>query len=105
MATYFTKCGREFKKSSKSVVTGYRMAEEDAECLVCPHRVDVKEGWPEQVRKCFECRAGSEPPNYTTEPQSVAIGTANTLHIYTMDLSLIDRIRGYIQSDHTEAAG
>lgn len=73
MTTYFTKCGREFSKSTKAETTGYHIPEDesgqitDRECSACPFPIDVKEGWPEQRHKRWECRAGSKVPNHENE--------------------------------------
>lgn len=94
MAKFYTKCGREFTKSTKSLVTGYRMADDDAECIACPFRVDVMDGWPRE-HKYWECRGGSQPPNHTTEPGSTAINCHHTLHIYTLDLTFLDKVKAF----------
>jgi hypothetical protein len=61
--TYYTKCGRQFEKSSTAGVTGYEMSVDDKKCAECPFQIDVREGYPETVHKRWECRAGSKPPN------------------------------------------
>lgn len=81
MNTYYTKCGREFKKSSTATVTGYGIDlrengtisevyqvlkkecyEALLECSKCPFKVKVTKGYPAVFDK-WECRAGSQPPN------------------------------------------
>ncbi len=89
MGTYYTKCGREFKKSTKADVTGYEIIEKDSkitdsECAGCTFVIDVTEGWPSRVHKRFECRAGSKPPNHTNEYQGSA-KDKNTLHVLSLD--------------------
>jgi hypothetical protein len=67
VSTYYTKCGREFSKSTVADTTGYHLPDPlslvDPECQDCPFIIDVKEGYPVAVHKRFECRAGSKPPN------------------------------------------
>lgn len=90
MATYYTKCGHEFSKSSTARVTGYALEEDengqvfDLRCAKCHFIVDVKEGWPDKVHKRFECRAGCCPPNHKTDYS----GNANdkcTLRVRSLD--------------------
>lgn len=99
MATYWTKCGREFAKSSKAVVTGYRLTEtpedqiEDDQCKACPFVNSVKEGWP-QTHKYFECRAGSEQPNHETTYRGRADDKC-TMQIDSLNHELLEQIRNF----------
>lgn len=65
--TYYTKCGREFKKSTNAGVTGYLLPEGDKECENCPFQIKVTEGYSNPVFKRWECRAESKPPNKTDD--------------------------------------
>lgn len=103
MATYYTKCGRTFEKSSTAVTTGYRMADDDIQChgdgagqAQCPFRMDVKEGWP-PVHKCWECRAGSQPPNHTTE-WTGSLTDKNSIQIHSLDVALMEEIMSYCEA-------
>lgn len=103
MATYYTKCGRTFEKSSTAVTTGYRMADDDIQChgdgagqAQCPFRMDVKEGWP-PVHKCWECRAGSKPPNHATE-WTGSLEDKNTIQIHSLDVALMEEIMSYCEA-------
>lgn len=103
MGDYYTKCGRKFEKSSASVTTGYRMADDDIQChgdgagqAPCPFRMDVKEGWP-PVHKCWECRAGSKPPNHTTE-WTGSLTDKNTIQIHSLDVALMEEIMSYCEA-------
>lgn len=97
MTTYFTKCGREFSKSTKAETTGYHIPEDefgqitDQECSDCPFPIDVKEGYPEQRHKRWECRAGSQPPNHMTEWRG-SLEDKNTIQIYSLDHELMEQI-------------
>ena len=109
MGDYFTKCGRKFEKSSASVTTGYRMAEDDIQChgdgagqAPCPFRMDVQEGWP-PVHKCWECRAGSKPPNHTTE-WTGSLTDKNTIQIHSLDVALMEQIIVYCEAHPALAA-
>ena len=109
MSNYYTKCGREFQKSSTSVTTGYRMADDDIQChgngsgqAPCPFRVEVKEGWP-QVHKCWECRAGSQPPNHATE-WTGSLMDKNSIQIHSLDVALMEQIIVYCEAHPALAA-
>lgn len=91
--TYYTKCGRQFEKSSTAVVTGYTIDENDKECADCPFQVDVKEGWP-PVHKRWECRAGSEKPNHTNDWVG-SIEDKNTVGINSLDNNFLESIIEY----------
>lgn len=103
MNTYFTKCGRTFEKSTKAETTGYHIAEypsgliKEHECNNCPFVIDVKEGYPEQHHKRWECRAGSLPPNHVTEWRG-NLNDKNTLNIYSLDVKFMTEIIAYAQS-------
>ncbi|ADU27940.1 ParB/RepB/Spo0J family partition protein [Ethanoligenens harbinense] len=114
MNTYYTKCGRSFKKSTKADTTGYQMAQQieadgslgrvmDIECQKCPFVVDVKEGWPARHKR-YECRAGSKPPNH----QSDWIGSLDdkcSIYVRSLDHDLCDRIISYCKENPYLAAG
>lgn len=105
MTTYFTKCGREFEKSGNAVVTGYHIEGDefsayDGKCVECPFIVSVKDGWPEQKHKRWECRAGSQPPNHTTEWRG-NLNDKNTLNIYSLDVKFMTEVIAYAQN-HTD---
>lgn len=116
--SYYTKCGREFLKNSTAVVTGYTVdLREDgtiseayqvlkeeayealAECVDCPFRVEVKDGWP-LVHKRWECRAGSQPPNHETTWRG-SLDDKNTIQIDSLDHNLMEKIRHFC-IDHPE---
>jgi uncharacterized coiled-coil protein SlyX len=99
---FWTKCGRTFWKNSTAVVTGYTIDFEDPqneECTSCPFKVEVTEGWP-PVFKRWECRAGSEPPNHTTEWKG-SLEDKNSIHFYSLDSDLLEDIRKYCE-DHPD---
>lgn len=103
MTTYFTKCGREFQKSTNAETTGYHLEEDgsgnifDDKCAKCPFPVEVMEGYP-GVHKRWECRAGSQPPNYETTWRG-SLNDKNTLNIYSLDVALMTEIIEFAQ-DH-----
>lgn len=109
MNTYYTKCGRKFSKSAKADTTGYHITEQpeqgpkpgnivDTECATCPFVVDVKEGWPKQVHKRFECRAGSKPPNHTTDWQGI-LSDKCTIQILSLRHDFCEAVIAYCR-DH-----
>lgn len=108
MATYYTKCGREFNKSSSATVTGYQIAEllndthkiMDLKCQICPFPVEIKEGFPERVHKRWECRAGSKPPLDKTE-WTGSLDDKNTIQIHSLNHELLEEIRLFC-TDHSE---
>ena len=115
--TYWTKCGREFQKNSTAVVTGYEIKDEvaysgdirpagrivDNQCRACPFVVSVKEGWP-PVHKRYECRAGSEKPNHTTE-WTGSLEDKNTIQIHSLDHQLLEKIKDFCENHSDLGAG
>lgn len=109
MNTYYTKCGRKFAKSAKADTTGYHITEQpeqgpkpgnivNTECANCPFVVDVKEGWPKQVHKRFECRAGSKPPNHTNDWQG-SLSDKCTIQILSLRHDFCEAVIAYCR-DH-----
>mgnify|MGYP000883415647 CR=1 FL=1 len=113
--TYYTKCGRTFEKNSTAEVTGYTIdLREDGtisegyqilkkddlealnECAKCPFKMKVAEGWPQKFKR-WECRAGSEPPNQTTE-WTGSLEDKNTIHIHSLDHNLLEEIRQFCEN-------
>jgi len=98
MKTFYTKCGREFLKSSTASVTGYRMKEDDIQChgdessgkIPCPFRKAVTKGWP-QVFDHWECRAGSKKPNHKNEWIG-SLEDKNTIHIRSLNNDFLESI-------------
>jgi hypothetical protein len=97
MKTYYTKCGREFNKSTEAETTGYHISEDgageitDEDCCDCVFVVDVTEGYPKSVHKRFECRAGSQSPNH----ENSYSGSANdkcTLRVYSLDNNFCEAV-------------
>lgn len=107
--SYYTKCGRKFEKNSTAVVTGYELGEDgrgeliDRTCAKCPWPVEVKEGWP-QVHKRWECRAGSQPPNHTTE-WTGSLENKNTISIHSLDHQLMEEIKEFCKNHPDLGAG
>jgi hypothetical protein len=103
---YWTKCGGVFFKNSTAEVTGFELTENDKgqividRCAHCPWPVEVKEGWPEQVHKRWECRAGSAEPNHKTEWRG-SLEDKNTIQIYSLDHQLMEEIIAFCK-DHPE---
>ena len=91
MSTYWTKCGREFRKSTKAATTGYAIDPDDKQCADCPFQVDVTEGYP-PVHKRWECRAGSQPPNHTTDWIG-HLDDKNTIGIRSLDNVFLESVR------------
>lgn len=100
---YWTKCGRKFEKSSAASVTGYEIEEDKdgkiiiAQCAACPFLVEVKEGWPNPEHKRWECRAGSQPPNHTTE-WTGSLTDKNSIQIHSLDVALMEEIMSYCEA-------
>jgi ParB family chromosome partitioning protein len=103
MKLYYTKCGRTFKKSTNAETTGYHIPENesggvvDQKCAVCPFLVDVKDGWPEQIHKRYECRAGSEQPNHK-DSYNGSTNDKCTLRVYSLDNEFCERVIEYARS-------
>lgn len=101
MPIYYTKCGREFKKSTKADTTGYLIFETengimDKQCAKCPFVVEVKEGWP-GVHKRFECRAGSLPPNHKTTYRGTAKDKC-TLQVDSLDHEFCESVIAFARN-------
>ncbi len=115
---YWTKCGRQFAKNSTAVVTGYdidlreegtisevyQILKKEAfealvECVQCPFKVKVTEGYP-PIFKRWECRAGSREPNHTTE-WTGSLEDKNTLNIHSLDHQLLEEILQFCK-DHPD---
>lgn len=110
--TFWTKCGRQFEKNSTAIVTGYHIDLQDdgsipahlkgnddlAECVKCPFKIKVTEGWSDPVFKRWECRAGSQPPNHKTEWKGNLKDKA-TIYIHSLDHELLEAIRLFC-NDH-----
>ncbi len=98
---YYTKCGREFKKSSTADVTGYVIIDFDGdntECATCPFVIDVKVGYPEAVHKRYECRAGSEKPNHTNSYIG-NIDDKSSINILSIDHAFLETVLQYCSQD------
>jgi hypothetical protein len=102
--TYYTKCGRQFQKSSTAEVTGYTINFEDPQnegCTSCPFKIEVTEGWGDNKKFLrWECRAGSKEPNHKTEWVG-SLEDKNTIQIHSLDYELMEEIRQYC-IDHSE---
>lgn len=110
MTTYFTKCGREFQKSTNAETTGYHIPDEwasmdnvrkagrikDDECRKCPFPVEVTEGYP-PVFKRYECRAGSQPPNHENSYNGSADDKC-TLRVYSIDHEFCENVIEFAQN-------
>jgi len=94
--TYYTKCGREFKKSSTASVTGYKIDVADKECAACPFRNKIKKGCPE-VFDHWECRAGSLPPNQKDDWRG-SVDDKNSLHIRSLHNDFLESVLEYCKS-------
>lgn len=109
--TYWTKCGRQFEKNSTATVTGYTIEDEvayigdvrppgrikDDQCRACPFVKEVYDGWGDNKRFLrYECRAGSQPPNYRTD-WTGSLDDKNSIHIHSLDFDLLERIRKYCE--------
>lgn len=106
--TYWTKCGRVFEKNSTAAVTGYHIdlnAEENRECVECPFRVEVTEGWGENAKHVrWECRAGSKPPNHKNE----WIGSTEdklSIHIKSLDHNFLEAVMKFCEEHPDLSAG
>ena len=92
------KCGRKFQKNSTAVVTGFHIEEYPSgllkghNCETCPFIVDVTEGWGENRKHIrYECRAGSQPPNHTTE-WTGSLENKNTISIHSLDNDFMEAV-------------
>lgn len=94
--TYWTKCGIEFPKSTNADVTGYAVDENNQTCADCPFLVDVKEGWP-QIHKRWECRAGSQKPNHTTDWIG-SLEDKNTIGVRSLDNNFLEAVLEYCKN-------
>jgi hypothetical protein len=103
--TYWTKCGRMFEKNSTAVVTGFEVNENDQQCVACPFRIEVTEGWGENKKHIrWECRAGSREPNHTTE-WTGSLEDKNTLNIHSLDHQLMEEILLFCKNHPDLGAG
>ncbi len=97
MAVYYTKCGKKFNKSTDAVTTGYILEENeygiiDDNCKLCGFSKDVTVGYEKNIRhKHFECRAGSEPPNFTNSIVG-NFSDMNSLRIYSLSLEFCEAV-------------
>lgn len=101
MTTYFTKCGLTFEKPTKAETTGYHIEGDEhgaynGKCAECPFVISVKEGYPDQRHKRWECRAGSQPPNHETTWRG-SLDDKCTLSIYSLDVALMTEIIAFAQ--------
>lgn len=97
MGTYYTKCGREFKKTTKASVTGYKIDEADYECMNCIFRIEITKGYPPEFDR-WECRSGSKPPNQANE-WSGRLDDKTTLYIKSLNIDFINRVIEYCESN------
>jgi len=107
---YYCKCGMAFGKSGEAKTTGYKLEyfEEDGKCYptnttcrVCPWWKEVtrwtKDGY---VVDYLACRAGSEPPNHTTEWSAPKdLYTHNHLKIRSLDHKFMEAVIAYCKDD------
>lgn len=103
MKTYYTKCGREFEKSSTAGVTGHHIPDGDKLCEECPFRKAVNEGWP-PVFKRWECRAGSQPPNQKDDWRG-SLDDKNTIHIQSLHNDFLEAVLEYCKTVDDLGAG
>ena len=101
---FWTKCGREFTKSTDASVTGYTIDENDKECADCPFQVEVTQGWPEKKHVRWECRAGSKPPNHKNEWVG-SLEDKNTIQIRSLDNDFLEAVMEYCKSQPDLSAG
>jgi ribosomal protein L37E len=92
---YFTKCGKKFVKATNAETTGFtcktnEYGELTEECGAC--------GFPEIKKKgeyiTYECRAGSQPPNY----MNTLIGdlnNKNAIRVYSLNLDFCNSVFDY----------
>lgn len=97
MSTYYTKCGREFQKSTKATVTGYKVDETDIKCSACVFKLEVTKGYP-AVFDHWECRAGSEKPNNTNEWIG-SLEDKNSIYIKSLDHDFLESIIAYCKEE------
>lgn len=101
--TYWTKCGHEFEKNSTATVTGFKIPDSNERiisgiCAACPFPVEVTEGWGENKKHVrWECRAGSQPPNHTTE-WTGSLTDKNSIQIHSLDVALMEEIMSYCEA-------
>jgi hypothetical protein len=94
--TYYTKCGRTFKKSSTAGVT--RNEELDDKCIGCQyieHSSSYRGG--KQVPITF-CQAGSKKPNRKNDYSTTCETDATTLSIISLDMDFLKAIYDFAAS-------
>lgn len=96
---YFTKCGKKFTKATDAATTGFtcitnEYGELSGDCKEC--------GFPEIKKKgeyiTYECRAGSQPPNY----MNTLIGdlnNKNAIRVYSLNLDFCNSVFDYADKD------
>ena len=102
--TYYTKCGREFKKSSTAAVTGYKISEtyengrdqiDNNECVKCPFANEVTDGWGENKKHIrFECRAGSKKPSQENDWYG-SLEDKLTIRIHSLHHAFLESVMKY----------
>lgn len=112
MGTYYTKCGRQFEKSTNASTTGYYLKENfrdgheiiyDDECEKCPFVVEVTEGYPVATHNRFECRAGSKPPNQKNDWIG-SLENKNTISIRSLNNDFLGAVMAYCKETDDLAA-
>ena len=123
MKIYYTKCGRQFKKNSTATVTGYHVDlkedgaipemyaqrilkgyDELTECVKCPFKIKVTEGWQNPIFKRWECRAGSEPPNQKNDWRG-SLEDKNTIKILSLHNDFLESVIEYCKKQTDLSAG
>lgn len=99
MSIFFTKCGKQFIKSTNAATTGFVCETDESgtlteECKICGNSEIKKKG--EIV--IYECRAGSEPPNLMNT-LSGNLNDLNAIRIFSLNLKFCDSIYDYAEMD------
>lgn len=100
MSVYYTKCGKKFNKSTNAETTGYACETDqngqlNEKCRMCGFSQVRKNNHDELV---YECRAGSEPPNFTNTLEG-CLNDMNAIKIKSLNLDFCDEIYKYADVD------
>lgn len=99
MNVFYTKCNREFTKSTKAETTGYKIISSNdllGDCRECPFRLPVKKGWLEAFSH-YECRAGSQKPNHDSSWRG-SLNDKTTIKVLSLDVDFLERVVTYVRS-------
>lgn len=99
MQTYICKCGKTFKKLSKSETTGYVLNDYSPrhECYGCPYIVTERSWQTNEIVK-RECRATPKITYLSKCHIGTGKGDFSACKLYSLDLPFVKRVMNYVNS-------